>query len=105
MGQITMGTDLGKFIYKTCLSDSKIKTVVDIGTWDGRGSTECAIEGLKNSGREDITLVSFETNKQFYDNESCMKIHINYAHGRTRSRTRTRPHARERQESLAPIYQ
>jgi len=67
MGQITMGTDLGKYIYKTCLSDSKINTVVDIGTWDGRGSTECVIQGLKDSGRENVTLVSFETNKQFYD--------------------------------------
>lgn len=67
MGQITMGTDLGKFIYKTCLSNSNIKSVVDIGTWNGRGSTECILQGLKDSGREDITFVSFETNKQFYD--------------------------------------
>ena len=67
MGQVTINTKLGKYIYNTCLSDTTIKTVVDIGTWDGRGTTECAIRGLADSGRPNIKLISFETNKQFYD--------------------------------------
>ena len=41
--------------------------VVDVGTWDGRGSTECAIRGLVGSGRSGVSLLSFETNKKFYD--------------------------------------
>jgi hypothetical protein len=67
MGQVTMNTDLGKYIYRTCLSENNISTVVDVGTWDGRGTTECAIRGLRDSGREGISLLSFETNKEFYN--------------------------------------
>jgi hypothetical protein len=67
MGQVTMNTDLGKYIYRTCLSENNISTVVDVGTWDGRGTTECAIRGLRDSGREGISFSSFETNKKFYD--------------------------------------
>lgn len=67
MGQITLNTALGRYIYKKCSVDHSIRTVVDIGTWDGRGTTECAILGLKASGRAEIDFLSFETNKQFYD--------------------------------------
>ena len=67
MGQVTINSKLGNYIYKTCRSNAKIKNVVDIGTWDGRGTTECVIRGLIDSGRQNLSLISLETNKQFHD--------------------------------------
>jgi hypothetical protein len=67
MGQVTINTDFGNYIYRTCLSNTGIRTVVDIGTWDGRGTTECVIRGLKDSGREGLSMISLETDKAFYD--------------------------------------
>jgi hypothetical protein len=46
MGEITREDDFGKAIIATC-SNYGIKTVLEIGSWDGTGSTQCFIEGMK----------------------------------------------------------
>lgn len=57
-----METQLGRELYNLCRSLIEIKTVVEIGTWDGRGTTECIIKGLTDSGKSDVSLMSFECN-------------------------------------------
>lgn len=66
-GQIKINTPFGKYLYDLCVKHENIKTVVEIGTWYGMGSTECLIEGLKDSKREGISFVSLETNNQMYN--------------------------------------
>ena len=48
-GQITISSDTGHHIIK--LLDDKceeeINTIVEIGTWNGLGSTLCILEGIK----------------------------------------------------------
>jgi len=67
MGQITLESNIGKYLYRVCSSDPEINTVVEIGTWDGLGSTACIVEGFKRSKKSNINFVSLESNKFFYD--------------------------------------
>lgn len=67
IGQILINTKFGKILYDLCCEDPNIKTVVEIGTWYGAGSTECIISGLENSKKEQITFITLETNKKMYD--------------------------------------
>lgn len=46
VGQITLESDMGSFIYKIAANDN-YKTFLEIGTWNGLGSTKCFIEGFK----------------------------------------------------------
>ena len=66
MGQITMDTWLGSFLKDVCQQHPQIKTVVEIGTWDGMGSTNCIIQGLSASGKNDLKFVSLESHPSMY---------------------------------------
>jgi hypothetical protein len=66
MGQLTTDTWLGSYLMETCEKDSEVRTVVEIGTWDGMGSTNAIISGLQKSRKTDIRFVSLETNSSFY---------------------------------------
>lgn len=66
-GQIQLNSQLGKILYDFCRNDENVKTIVEIGTWYGAGSTECIISGLNESNKKDISFVTLETNKQMYD--------------------------------------
>jgi hypothetical protein len=46
IGQVTLNDQLGKLLYSYA-ADEKIKSILEIGTWNGRGSTRCIVEGLK----------------------------------------------------------
>ena len=46
MGEITRNDQFGKAIIDT-VSNYGIKTVLEIGSWDGTGSTQCFIEGME----------------------------------------------------------
>jgi hypothetical protein len=46
-GQISMNTSLGRIIYDLVINNP-FKNIVDIGTWNGMGTTMCVMEGLKN---------------------------------------------------------
>lgn len=67
MGQITTDTWLGSFLKDVCNQHPQIKTVVEIGTWDGMGSTDCIIQGLSTSDKSDIKFISLETNSAMYE--------------------------------------
>ena len=62
-GQINMNQDFGHKIYDIC-KNPKIKTIVEVGTWNGQGSTVCIMNGIIN---KNAVLYSLEANKSKYD--------------------------------------
>ena len=68
-GQINIDQDFGKIIYELS-SNSLNKTFVDIGTWNGLGSTRCFIEGMKLNN--DSTLYTIENNLEKYDSAKSL---------------------------------
>jgi hypothetical protein len=61
-GQITMYTESGQEIYKILREDNSIKRIVEIGTWNGRGSTICILYGIQ--GKDIESFQSIECNKE-----------------------------------------
>ena len=62
-GQITLDTAFGRAL-RDLASDTRFKVYVEIGTWDGQGSTKCIVDGL--NARADLSgagLFSFEANR------------------------------------------
>ena len=67
-GQITLDTAFGRAL-KGLASDPKYKIYVEVGTWDGEGSTKCIIQGLESRAPEDASgagLFSFEANRDLW---------------------------------------
>jgi len=60
-GQINIQSAFGKIIYDLC-KKSDIINIVEIGTWNGEGSTQCILNAIDNS-------------KMFYTIESDIKQH------------------------------
>jgi hypothetical protein len=63
LGQINLNEDPGLYIQTICKRDD-VKNIVEIGTWNGRGSTFCAYWSIKNTEKK---LISLEACKQMYD--------------------------------------
>jgi len=63
-GLIRRDTESGKLIEKVIIENSLIN-ILDIGTWNGLGSTKSLIEILQENF-EKYSLVSIETDKIFY---------------------------------------
>jgi hypothetical protein len=63
-GQINIDQDFGKIIYELTM-DVDNKTFVDIGTWNGLGSTKCFIEGMKSN--KDSVLYTIENNSEKHE--------------------------------------
>ena len=59
VGQISPNTTVGKLLIDL-VSSTPLQTIVDIGTWNGLGSTRCFLLGLQESTR----LISLETNRE-----------------------------------------
>ena len=67
-GQITLDTAFGRAL-KGLASDPKYKIYVEVGTWDGEGSTKCLVEGLESRKPEDASgagIFSFEANRDLW---------------------------------------
>jgi hypothetical protein len=68
-GQINRGSSLGEIIYNICLQVD-VKTIVEIGTWNGMGSTKCIYDAISiKSG--DYLVYTLECNERFYN--TCME--------------------------------
>ena len=68
-GQINRGSSLGEIIYNICLQVD-VKTIVEIGTWNGMGSTKCIYDAISiKSG--DYLVYTLECNEKFYN--SCIE--------------------------------
>jgi hypothetical protein len=65
-GQINRGSSLGEIIYNICLQED-VKTIVEIGTWNGMGITKCIYDAVSiKSG--DYIVYTLECNEEFYHN-------------------------------------
>jgi len=64
IGQINLDSEFGKQLY-TLAKQPDIKTIVEIGTWNGCGSTKCIASGLIES-KETKTFISLETNNDMF---------------------------------------
>lgn len=67
-GQVNRGSHFGEHIYKFSLYP-EFKNYVEVGTWNGEGSTKCFMDAL--FGRfDDSCLYTVEANIEFYDQAS-----------------------------------
>jgi hypothetical protein len=64
-GQINLDSKLGKYIYDL-VSRKDINNIVEIGTWNGYGSTECIRKSIVDNNKENYTVYSLETNEKMY---------------------------------------
>lgn len=64
-GQILPESLFGKWI-KKIITEEKPKTILEIGTWKGLGSTKVIIDSIISTDSE-IKFISLESNKKFFD--------------------------------------
>ncbi len=64
-GQITQNSILGCYIYN-CVKQRDIVTIVDIGTHDGLGSTNCIYESITDYNKQNYHVYSIEANETMY---------------------------------------
>lgn len=62
-GQINKGTPFGDEIYNTCVQDD-VNVCVDIGAWNGLGSTKCIVQALEDKKKGHV--FSFEIDNAMY---------------------------------------
>jgi hypothetical protein len=65
VGQITIDCSIGKMLKKMA-SDESIITILEIGTWNGLGSTKCIVDGLMQRTAP-YKFYSLESNKDKCD--------------------------------------
>lgn len=85
LGQINLHSSLGQCIYKfTTLPETQ--NIIDIGTWNGLGSTMCIIQAIIDSNKQNYQAISIEANyEQFLlakSNLTLYEKYINLVYGR-----------------------
>lgn len=80
-GQILLDSDAGKFITKTCSRDD-VSTIVEIGTWEGGGSTQCVLQGIKNTSKSFFTIECCLDKYKIATKEKPESKNIHYLFGR-----------------------
>lgn len=73
VGQVNRGSKLGEIIYNLCLQDD-VRNIVEIGTWNGMGSTKCIYDAISEKKGEYL-VYSLECNRDFYN--ICLKNYEN----------------------------
>lgn len=73
-GQIKLQDIIGQYIYNYA-SNNEYNNYLEIGTWNGLGSTKCFIEGFKNRNSS-FNFYSLECNKD--KSEYAQKIYKNF---------------------------
>ena len=78
-GQINRGSNLGEEIFNLSRRNN-VKTIVEIGTWNGMGSTKCIYDAVKGT---DKLVYSLECNKDRYEEatknlRSLGKLPVNF---------------------------
>jgi len=63
-GQINPDSSFGKAIMQIA-SQEAYKTFLDVGTWNGMGTTRCLVNATKN--RKDTMIYSVEANRNMFD--------------------------------------
>jgi hypothetical protein len=79
-GQINPNDSLGHFLVKIA-QDTSYRHYLEIGTWNGLGSTRCIQEGFRCRTHQNAKLISLECNKEkceeaqkFYQNDPFIHI-------------------------------
>ena len=62
-GQINMDGEFGKLLYEISM-DPKILNIIEIGTWNGQGSTVCIMNAILN--KSNTKLYSIEANYDMF---------------------------------------
>lgn len=65
MGQINIDTKFGKYLYDLAAND-QYKVFVEVGTWNGQGSTRCLISGIVGFN-PNAKLYSLEANANMFN--------------------------------------
>ena len=63
-GQINLSDEMGKKIYEFS-SREDVQNIVEIGTWNGLGSTLCVLQAIIDF--DDKNFISFELMSEMYD--------------------------------------
>jgi len=64
-GQINLSSSMGKRIY-SLVKQNDINNIIEVGTWNGGGSTQCIIQSIKDSNKKNYNVLTFETNINMY---------------------------------------
>ena len=86
VGQINIDHDFGKIIYELA-ADPSNRIFVDIGTWNGLGSTKCFIEAMKKNKSAKLFTIEnnsekFESAKSYWTNTiEEYKIDVRFLNG------------------------
>jgi hypothetical protein len=77
IGQINRQSIFGEELYKLS-KKIDIKTIVEIGTWNGAGSTKCIIDGIIDSNH-DKTFISLESSQtKYFEAQNNLKGYEKY---------------------------
>jgi len=83
-GQINRGSNLGETIYSLAKKDD-VNVIVEIGTWNGAGSTKCIRDAVLDKGKP-CNVLSIEAWKSMYDvaiqNNQPAIVGFSIVHGR-----------------------
>ena len=78
LGQIQIHSLAGQTIINTCLRED-VNTIVEIGTWNGMGSTRCICEATKNTDKKAISIeIDIEKYKEAIQNIDSANIKLIY---------------------------
>lgn len=69
IGQINLNSKAGKCIYDLC-KQNDVSTIVEIGTWNGCGSTKCVTEAISGTDKQ---IISIEVDQSMY--LTATKVH------------------------------
>ena len=65
-GQISMDSGMGTAIYTLASNENGPKDWLEVGTWNGLGSTLCILNGFSKRNQEELRLASFELDPVMY---------------------------------------
>jgi hypothetical protein len=65
-GQLNRNTNAGQWIYEIS-KYSDVKNIVDIGTWNGKGSTKCIYDAIIDSNKKGYKVFTIECARNMYE--------------------------------------
>jgi hypothetical protein len=67
-GQINLDNAGGRALFELVQKDTSIRNIVDIGSWNGLGTTLCCVLGaISRPAYQSVSIISLETNTEFYN--------------------------------------